>query len=411
MKSAKFYQISKAVVFVACFSIVIYMAKEEIARFWANNDTSSVSIKRFHTQPENGNQFPTFSICLQHGYVMYSAKEFQKDPETTTKNVKTKIRNYRDIVEGFTPYNHKMMAKYPTFSSLTIQLKDLINRYSIQEKYSSIVERWNNSMSNQDFPFVVSYQTPRLICFTLEDKLSTNISKIRDVINFRNSALNELVWTENKNKHPGWIYLYIHAQGQLIRNLDKPIFSLHYDSDSFKGQATVSVKRVDVLRNRKDGNIPCKLYDTNEDMEYLDTVVGQFRCVPVYWQYLNISHGHFPICNSTTQYQTLNSWINGYYPTPKFWVELKWAPCYEMVVTSVLNMKSLNNTRIIMTYQDLGSRYFETVNSRDFGFENLWSSFGGIVGIFLGLSIINVFEIMSNGVGWIYDKFEKQNQY
>ena len=161
MKSTNFYRLCKAMVFAACFSIVIYMAKKEITRFWENNDTSSVSIKRFHTQTDNGNQFPTFSICLQHGYVMYSSKEFQKHPETTTKNVKTKIRNYRDIVEGFTPYNHEIMAKYPTFSSLTIQLKDLVTRYSIQEEYSSIEERWNHSTSDQDFPFGVSYQTTR----------------------------------------------------------------------------------------------------------------------------------------------------------------------------------------------------------------------------------------------------------
>ena len=80
-----------------------------------------------------------------------------------------------------------------------------------------------------------------------------------------------------------------------------------------------------------------------------------------------------------------------------------------MVVTSIFTTASSDNLRISIVYRDLGSRYFETVNSRDFGFENLWSSFGGIVGIFLGLSIMNVFEIMSDGLGWIYDKFEKKN--
>ena len=38
------------------------ITKKEIERFWANNDTSSVSIKRFDSQTEDSNRFPTFSI-------------------------------------------------------------------------------------------------------------------------------------------------------------------------------------------------------------------------------------------------------------------------------------------------------------------------------------------------------------
>ena len=408
MKNTNFYQICKAIIFVMCFLIVIYMGKKEIERFWANNDTSSVSIKRFDSQTEDSNRFPTFSICFNNGYVIYSSKVFTQNHKMSKKNLKTKIKNYRDILEGKTPYNNETMGKYPTFSSLTIQLKDLINRYSVQKEHSSIKDRWTKRIPRRNFPFVVSYQTTRLICFTLEDKLWANISKQRDVIDFRRSALNELVWTAKNNKKPGNINLYIHAKGQLIRNLEKPIFSLG-SKDKFKKWRTVYVKRVDVLQKRKDGNSPCKSYVTNEDVEYLSTIVEQVKCVPVYWTHLNISHGLFPICNSTTQYQTLAGGHSGYYSTPKAWIKLNWAACCEMVVTSIFTTASSDNLRISIVYRELGSRYFETVNSRDFGFENLWSSFGGIVGIFLGLSIMNVFEIMSDGLGWIYDKFEKKN--
>ena len=79
--------------------------------------------------------------------------------------------------------------------------------------------------------------------------------------------------------------------------------------------------------------------------------------------------------------------------------KLKWVPCYEMVVSSVLNTKDADTFRISIKYQDLGSRFFETVNSRDFGLENLLSSLGGIVGIFLGFSIMTIFEIISKSNG------------
>ena len=85
------------------------------------------------------------------------------------------------------------------------------------------------------------------------------------------------------------MHLYIHAKGQLIRNLDKPIISLARDSDSFNGTHTVSVKRVDVLRRRPHANIPCKEYAANEDEQYFTTVIEELECVPVYWKFLNLS--------------------------------------------------------------------------------------------------------------------------
>ena len=400
--------------FTFCFLIVIWMAKNEIARFWDNNDTSSITIKRFGKSKDENIKFPTFSICFQNGYVMYSSKEFQKDPRTTAENVKTKIRYYRSFLEGFKPFNHNAMEKRSSFSSLAIKLKGLVRKFDVIDENSIRINRWNNSMKDTNLPFVVSYQTTRLICFTLEDKLSSQIGKMGDLIHFQRSALKKLEWRDIKNRNAGWIYLYMHAQGQLIRNLDKPIFSLNVvsedvDIDDFNGHHTVSLKRVDVLKNRQDAKTPCRSYPINEDTEYLRTVVEKVQCVPIYWKDLNISGANLPLCNSTDDYRTLHGVYNGYHPAPMFWIKLKWEPCYEMVVSSVLNTKEADNFRIEIRYQDLGSRYFETINSRDFGFENLWSSLGGIVGIFLGYSIMNIFEIISNGLTWIYDKFEKKS--
>ena len=139
-------------------------------------------------------------------------------------------------------------------------------------------------------------------------------------------------------------------------------------------------------------------------MEYLTTVVKEVGCRPVYWTRLNISLEDVPLCNATEQYRTLISNYTGYHPTPTIWVEFKWLPCYEMVVSSVLNTKDTDYFTIRVRYQDLGSRYFETINTKDFGFETWWSTVGGIVGIFLGYSIIELFEMISNGLAWINKK-------
>ena len=415
MGNWKIYRVCEAIMFTFCFLTVIWMTKKEITRFWDNNDTSSVAIKRFNKSNDENIKFPTFSICFQGGYVMYSSKEFQKDSGTTAKNFKTKIRKYRSFLEGFIPYNHNAMKRFSSLSSLAIKLKGLVRKFDILNENSIKINRWNNSMHNTNLPFVASYQTTRLICFTLEDKLSSQIGKTGDLITFQRSALKKLEWRDSKNRNAGWIYLYMHAQGQLIRNLDKPIFSLNVvslnvNNSDFNGHHAVSLKRVDVLKNRQDASTPCRSYPINEDTEYLRSVVEKVQCVPIYWKALNISGADVPLCNSTDDYRTLHEVYNGYLPAPMFWIELKWEPCYEMVVSSVLNTKEADNFRIEIRYQDLGSRYFETINSRDFGFENLWSSLGGIVGIFLGYSIMNIFEMISKGLTWMYDKLEKKSE-
>ena len=416
MKNSYLYRICRAVMFVMCLSIVIYMARKEIARFWENKDTSSVSIKRFNEQNDENGKFPTFSICFQYGNVIFSSNQFQNNvPNTNMDNVKKKMAKYRNILEGFKQYDHDLMKKFPSFSSLTIKLKDLISEYEITDEYYDVTTRWSKSMNDdRKFPFVLSYQTARLICFTLEDETSIKMNKMGDSINFQRSTLKDLEWRNSNNKNPGWIYLYMHAKGQLIRNLDKPIFSLNVvslnvDKNDFNGIHTVSLVRVDVLKRRQDVKTPCRSYPINEDTEYLRTVVEKVQCVPIYWKALNISGSDVRLCNSTEDYKTLHGVYNGYNRTPRFWVELKWEPCYEMVVSSVVNMKEAEYFRINMKYQDLGSRYFETVNTRDFGFENLWSSFGGIVGIFLGYSVMNLFEMISNGLTWMCDKHGKKN--
>ena len=416
MDNTYYYKICKVIMFIVCSSIVIYMTTKEIARFFANKDTSSVAIKKFEKpKDDQNNPYPTFSICFFQGLVMYRSNAFSKRGGPK-KSSKVKIQNYKNILEGFEPYNPVTMARYPSFSSLTIKLKDLIIGYAIEDENFNRVNDWKymngtlvdltNSPKNSNLPFAVSYQTTRSICFTWMNKLPDGINKMVDVLNFRKAALKNLVWNDKKN-HTGRLYVYIHAQGQLLRNLDKPVITLNPRYDEFEGWHHVAVKRIDILKRRQDANIPCKSYSKNEDMDYLVTVVNEVGCVPTYWRSLKFSKEGIPYCNSTEQHEKLHGEYNGYFPRPKRWGELNWVPCYEMVVSSAYNMKIFNNFRMIIQYRDLGSQYFETVNTRDFSFENLWSSIGGIVGIFLGFSIIYLFEMIGGCFKSLHTKFGK----
>ena len=421
MNSKYFYGVGKAIMFVACVLIVLYIAQKEMVRFVSNDDKSSVAIRTFHQKNGQDSLFPTFSLCFHGGNVMYRFKAFMEGQNEPINNLKRKIHNYTNLLEGLTPYNTKLIERFPEFSALTIDFKDLIQKYITRfDAKNDMV--WDIDTlaqkgirtNNRNWSFVVSYQTTRLICFTSKDEFSMH-NKRHDEIIFNQQAMQALEFYDI-NVGSSWLYLYVHSHGQLIRTLDKPILSIN--NNNLAGTNEVAIKRVDVLRRRQNANIPCRIYTTSEDDEYLKTAIKEVGCVPVYWKLLNASKEHHPPCNSTQQYKTLHIAYNGQSPTPKRWVQVKWVPCYQMVVSSTYRQELARKKtgdlgftsefRIRIQYQDLGSEFFETVNTRDFGFESLWSSLGGIVGIFLGYSIIDVFEMISNLFAWIHDKLQKK---
>ena len=412
MNRSIIYQLCKIFVFIVCSIIVIYMTEKEIQRYFKNKNTSSIAIKYFQKTGDQASTYPTFTICFFGSSVIYDFKKFKKRYGGWQEPVQDRIRQYGNILSGFKKANAAMLETFPIFSSLTIDLKDLIRSYRSEDENHDWINEWEttnntelhpiNGTKYSYWPFYVSYQTPRMICFTWIDHFPDNIYKQIDVINLKVPALKSLEW---KNHHGlcGKLYIFVHAEGQLIRNLDKPALTLDTSFDPIDGvQHEIDLKRVDVLKRRKDENIPCKSYAESEDIEYMKFVIEEVKCVPPYWQSLNLNVAETKLCNSTEMLKNLTEEYNGWYPEPKRWTILKWRPCYRMVVSTVHHdNKNLTSFRLRLRYNGLNSQYVEVVNTRDFSFENLFSSIGGIVGVFLGVSIIGTLQMLSKGLRWV----------
>ena len=425
MNKSIIYQICKIFVFIACSVIVLYMTEKEIQRYFKNKNTSSIAIKYFQKTGDQASTYPTFTICFFGSSVIYDFRKFKKRYGGWQEPVQDRIRQYGNILSGFQKANAAMLETLPIFSSLTIDLKDLIRSYRSEDENHDWINEWETTNNTElhpingtkfsYWPFYVSYQTPRMICFTWIDHFPDNIYKQIDVINLKVPALKRLEWKNqrkntriNKNKREtcGKLYLFVHAEGQLIRNLDKPALTLDTSLDPIDGvQHEIDLKRVDVLKRRKDENIPCKSYSESEDIEYMKTVIKEVKCTPPYWKSLDLNVAETKLCNSTQMLKNLTEEYNGWYPEPKRWTSLKWRPCYKMVVSTVHHEhKNLTSFRLRLRYNGLNSQYVETVNTRDFSFENLFSSIGGIVGVFLGISIIGTLQMLSRGLRWVKTK-------
>ena len=88
-------------------------------------------------------------------------------------------------------------------------------------------------------------------------------------------------------------------------------------------------------------------------------------------------------------------------------------PCEEPnIVSNILLQDGLNpSLRVLYTRET----YQEIVNTRDVGVETCWSGIGGFIGIFVGYSLMQVPEIISNiwklitqnsraGIGNLFDR-------
>ena len=71
------------------------------------------------------------------------------------------------------------------------------------------------------------------------------------------------------------------------------------------------------------------------------------------------------------------------------------SPCLEMDISAVQVANEQNpRDEILVKFVYVDDTFNEVINIQEFGFESLWSSVGGFVGIFLGYSLLQLPELL-----------------
>ena len=200
----------------------------------------------------------------------------------------------------------------------------------------------------------------------------------------------------------GYFRTYIHYPRQLIRSLDRPTYELSFKNlDSQHAiDASLTVSFVSVLKKRSDANKKCNASLIDDDNEFKIRIIQQIGCVPVYWMQMIDSPLSLKHCNNITQYQQINSLISN---STDFMTSYD-QPCIELMAP--VNVKEGRGMYpgkpgggmflggyLMLTIPYTTETFQEIKNVKDFGFETLWSSAGGLVGIFLGCSLLQVPEL------------------
>ena len=174
------------------------------------------------------------------------------------------------------------------------------------------------------------------------------------------------------------------------------------------------ISQVTLLKSRHDAQITCDADLEDEDVKIMKTLMNDelLNCFPLYWKGLD-NIGSRGQCNETSQYRYISQETSNFTNFEKFRKRFE-PPCEEMIIVTNLQIrkgreaqhKDFNEDQFssedeVGLYLDLKSnnvndRYQIIENNRGFTGEICWAGIGGFVGIFIGISLMQVPEIFFN---------------
>ena len=380
MAYVKAIQFIKLSLFSICFFLLWLCIFKDFRRFMDNQDSSSISFRKFNFSPKD--KYPELTICIVDAY--YARPIFD---EKRLKIYNLSTLKYIDTIKGETNATTEEINKLPEFSNVTIPLEYFILGKVDPKfiKFESIATNKNHSYSNKDF--YLSHQDPNQLCYSITSEFNQNQYKISEhiILGFTRLSNGIMDLTHRIN---GILRVYLHGKGQTVRNLGKEVFRAQINMIR-KRVINIHLSSFTVLRRRLDAKITCNPNIQEDDAMFRNYVIEKIKCIPPYWKIFNQTSTDLKSCDTSKKLKEAFS----YNEDRKHYAVFDQfnPPCSELTTTSTV--ETMNNTRgtfIRFFYRE--DRYLEITNLPDFEFNSLWSSIGGFVGIFLGISVFQISE-------------------
>ena len=384
---------AKAIFTFGCFVLAIYYATTQVIRYLKNQDSSTITYKQFNEIPDN--RYPTFSICLEGKDIYWTAEPliFERLGVTSSQ--------YVDYLKG-------MGWQYNYNETSTLYKKEYLNdrRYSsfpkevipgsflqpfdviLRTQFLSRDYYGKEIVNDEHVPFFIGHRTPEETCFTRNSSESPGMIRVSDETILNPSILHP------ENQRNLKVKIIFHYPGQLIKKIKKPDYQVTLKEIETTNEIfEETLSQVSVLKNRPDSYLPCYNGDLSDDVRFQQETIKIVGCVPSYWKDLRIETLENRICQSKADFELLNNIISSYKR-----VSSMYEPSCTSMETSATHSKILKpgtqHLTIRVIYKD--DSYQEIENVQDFNFESFFSSLGGFVGIFLGYSLLQVPDLLSN---------------
>lgn len=385
--------IIKLIFQATCFILAGYTTVLQFRDYVSNQDVSYVTYKRFNERPQD--VYPTFTICLYSA----SGQLFKRDINFLGEIGKRNDYLYSDMLRGYstiTPNFTKVK-----FDEVTIDfVKDALLWFHTATKPGKIINLWNYKWNQSSEPSFLykSYQDPFRLCFSKKIKYAENTILQHDILELNGTKIFE---TQIK------IRFYFHLKGQLTRQLGK--FTLEFGRNDFDennlnypiNKIHITMNEVEILRKRPNAVIPCNGELHDDDRQYREAVIRIVGCIPSYWDTFEDnkkdSFRNLPKCKYKHQFSSIKEYFlpeNNVENATKHYLQ----PCNHMsteIAVAKYNVakygRQKNRLRIELHYNT--EIYREYTNKVAYKLGDLWSRIGGLIGIFLGYSLLQVRSI------------------
>ena len=186
-------------------------------------------------------------------------------------------------------------------------------------------------------------------------------------------------------QYPGQLMTQIYRRPTLSIDLTDPLLMSY----------SIGVSLLQILRKRQDSSIGCNSdLDSSLDMRWREKIMISTNCIPTYWKYLNRSINFqdrkINDCITSQEYSNLADILSG-----SDEISYEQSCIWPTIITNFKQdsgNQSTSDLKIDIFHES--EYYIEIRNSKEIKVDELWSQIGGLIGIFLGYSLLHIPNIV-----------------
>jgi len=395
------------------------MIRRETVRYLNNDDVSSISFRKFNSLPSD--KYPSYSLCFKKaGGIFFTRRHLTKLANTDKRKLYWKIFTGKDVNKIIQEHDVEeedidKIRNLSDFSELTMDLKEMTNFFTTRNDQNELIEKWHlkfkrRNPSNQNYltsttnttnwPFYVSYMNPEKKCFTRKVDFQKHVIKKNEKISLNKDILNEMTKAIG-----GQFYLTvtIHHPRHFFRSYATVA---HFKKRIKMGSYTrwnINVSEVKVIRKRHDANRKCNPHADDQDDIFRKSVIKEIGCIPPYWKTMVTSNDpNVSFCETSTQLEkayNYTAFTKDLKRIGKILLRNENEPCDQTsIISHVEPFDGFKGDLQVYFFYNEG-HYIETRNSQAYLIQDLLSSAGGYIGMFLGVGLLQIPEIVSTLYG------------
>ena len=404
---------------IVCIILTMLFLIEGLWLFISNESTSLVEFKSLGKRPEI-DIYPSISLCPnQLGMI--------KESKLIEDNITDNAANYKNFLFG--KFWDERMESID-YDDYTIDLQDYLTKIEAEEraaKKQKLYEwtRNNTRIDEKDFgkeksPLYISYRSDKDKCFTVDvDKdivKRTESETIRTVIfQFSNFVIDK-----------AGLNIFIHYPRQIFRSL--PVYKILNLEGSQKPEEVlvdeIIISNMVVIRRRNTWAAPCDEQWNLMDESILKSLAESVGCMPRHWKLENTSLEYCDSAEKMTENlippaYNFDSNIINRLPHPCNQLQIlmhesgtnerdmsKWS-----TITTGENTEDTadNLTRVMEIFFDL-QHYQEVQHIQGFDIGSLIGNVGGYIGMFLGVALWQLPELLGDCYVRIKSSYQKKKR-